>query len=167
MGKDGVEGSLVMSPSPTPQQGNAAGELYMQLRPQLPQGVKLLLDIDLDLRLAPPEEPGTARRPDLFVVDKSEYDRVGRDGGILRASAVPLVIEIVSRGSRRTDYVVKRGEYADVGIPHYWIVDLNEPVSLLSCHLAGEMGYVDNGEHTGKFSTGAPFPVALDLDSLR
>ncbi|MCM6777392.1 Uma2 family endonuclease [Nocardia sp. CDC159] len=48
-----VEGNLMVAPSPTPQHSNAAGELYMQLRPQLPQGVKLLLDVDLDLQLAP------------------------------------------------------------------------------------------------------------------
>jgi Uma2 family endonuclease len=30
-----------------------------------------------------------------------------------------LVVEIVSPGSHRTDHVIKRGEYADAGIPHY------------------------------------------------
>ena len=40
---------------------------------------------------------------------------------------------------------LKRDEYADAGIPHYWIVDLDEPVSLIACHLAGEFGYVDGG----------------------
>ncbi|MCM6777393.1 Uma2 family endonuclease [Nocardia sp. CDC159] len=77
------------------------------------------------------------------------------------------MIEIVSRGSRRTDYVIKRGDYADAGIPHYWIVDLSDPVSLLACHLAGEMGYVDNGEHAETFTTTAPFPVTIDLAALR
>ena len=51
--------------------------------------------------------------------------------------------EFVSPGSKPTDHVAKRADYADAGIPHYWIVDLDEPVSLIACHLAGEFGYVD------------------------
>ena len=34
-----------------------------------------------------------------------------------------LAAEIVSPGSRGTDYVMKMHEYAKAGIPHYWIVD--------------------------------------------
>ena len=73
----------------------------------------------------------------------------------------------MSPGSRRTDHVAKRADYADAGIPHYWIVDLDEPVSLIACHLAGELGYVDGGAATGVFTTTEPFPVRLDLDALR
>jgi hypothetical protein len=61
---------------------------------------------------------------------------------------------------------MKHGEYADAGIPHYWIVDLDEPVSLLACHLAGEFGYVDGGAVTGVFRAAEPFPVEIDLDAL-
>ncbi|MFI5780986.1 Uma2 family endonuclease [Nocardia sp. NPDC051570] len=161
-----VEGNLVMSPSLSPRHARVSKRLLIQLDPQIPAGYELLDDIDVDLQLAPVDDPGSARRPDLFVVDSAEFDRVDKVGGILRASSVLLAIEIVSKGSRRTDYVTKRGEYADAGIPHYWIVDLNEPVSLLACHLAGEMGYVDNGEHTGVFITNAPFDMRLDLDAL-
>ena len=78
-----------------------------------------------------------------------------------------LVVEVVSPGSTRTDHVLKRSEYADAGIPHYWIVDPSEPVSLLACHQAGEFGYVDGGAVTGTFAASEPFPVEIDLDSLR
>jgi Uma2 family endonuclease len=76
------------------------------------------------------------RRPDLIVVDYKAIERVDSDGGLLRASAVLVVVEIVSPGSRRLDHVGKRHEYADASIGHYWIVDLDEPVTLLDCHLA-------------------------------
>ncbi len=75
-------------------------------------------------------------------------------------------MECLSPGTSRTDRVAKRSEYADAGIPHYWILDVTEPVSLVGCHLAGEFGYADGGEVTGRFSTDAPFPLALDLDAL-
>lgn len=85
---------------------------------------------------------------------------------MLCASEVVLVVEVVSPSSRRHDYVIKRGEYADAGISHYWIVDLSTPVSLLACHLAGEFGYADGGEITGRFTVTEPFPAEIDLDTL-
>jgi Uma2 family endonuclease len=91
---------------------------------------------------------------------------VRREGGCIRASEVVVVAELVSPGSRRTDNVVKRGEYADARIPHYWIIDLTAPVTLIACHLAGAFGYADGGEITGVFRTTEPFPVELDLDGL-
>jgi hypothetical protein len=62
--------------------------------------------------------------------------------------------------------VIKRSEYADADIPHYWIIDPDPPLSLLSCHLAGPFGYGDSGEVTGTFVTTAPFPVRIELDRL-
>jgi Uma2 family endonuclease len=91
---------------------------------------------------------------------------VDRDGGLLRASDVLVVVEIVSPGSQRLDHVVRRYEYADARVGHYWIVDLDEPVSLLDCHLAGPLGYADGGSITGTFTTTAPCLIHLELDRL-
>ena len=74
-----------------------------------------------------------------------------------------IVIEIVSPISKRMDYVVKHDEYADAGIPHYWIVDIEDPVSLVACHLAGELGYQDAPAARSVFTAEEPFPVKLDL----
>lgn len=161
-----VEGRVVVSPSPVPDHNNAAVEVLIQLRPQLPDELEVLLDLDIDLQLAPPEAPGFTRRPDLIVVRRAARERVRREGGIIRAGEVVVVAELVSPGSRRTDHVAKRADYADAGIPHYWIVDLDEPVSLIACHLAGELGYVDGGAVTGVFATSEPFPARLDLGAL-
>ncbi|MGH3692478.1 MAG: Uma2 family endonuclease [Pseudonocardiaceae bacterium] len=106
------------------------------------------------------------RRPDLVVVDYKAIDRVDHDCWLLRASDVLIVVEIVSPGSQRLDHVVKRHEYADAGIGHYWIVDLDEPVTLLDCHLGGPLGFIDGGSITGTFATTAPFPIHLELDRL-
>jgi Uma2 family endonuclease len=161
-----VEGRLLMSPSPAPMHNIAALELAVQLRSQLPNHLRAVPEVDIDLELLPSNEPGSARRPDLVIVHGAGLERVGNEGGLLKASEVLVVIEIVSPGSRRTDRVIKRGEYADAGIPHYWIVDLEPPVSLLACHQAGEFGYADSGEVTGKFSTTEPIDLRLDLDQL-
>ena len=161
-----VEGRLLMSPSPVPRHNRAAFRLAVALEPRLPPRFECLHDIDVDLQLAPPDAPGTVRRPDLVVVASEALLRVEREGGVLRASDLLVVIEVVSPGSTRTDHVHKRSEYADAGIPHYWIVDTTEPVSLLACHLAGEFGYADGGSVTGTFSATEPFPVEIDLDAL-
>jgi Uma2 family endonuclease len=160
------EGNLVISPSPTPRHMVVAAELYVQLRSQLPSNLRAVPDVDLDVQLAPLGQPGTARRPDLVVVDREEFDRVTETGGLLQAASTILVVEIVSPGSRRTDNLVKRGEYADAGIPFYWIIDPEVPVSLIACHLAGTFGYQDGGSITGVFESVEPFPARVDLDAL-
>jgi Uma2 family endonuclease len=160
------EGNLVRSPSPTPRHMVAAAELYTQLWNQLPGDLCAVPDVDLDVELSPAGQPGTARRPDLVVVRRSEFVRVDREGGLLRAAETLLVVEIVSPGSRRTDNLIKRGEYADAGIPYYWIIEVAAPVTLVACHLAGEFGYQDGGAVTGVFETAQPFTVRVDLAAL-
>ncbi len=160
------EGNLVRAPSPVPDHMIVMRKLLIQLDQQLPPGFQVIPDIDIDLELAPRGKPGFVRRPDLIVVHDAAVERVRGDGGILRACDVLVVIEIVSPGSLRTDHVIKRGEYADAGIPHYWIVDLDSPVTLTDCHLAGEFGYQDAGPVTGRFVTAEPFPIDVRLDGL-
>lgn len=161
-----IEGRLLMSPSPVPDHNIAIGELFVSLRPAVPSHLRVIQDIDIDLQLAPAAEPGASRRPDLVVVDQAEIARVRAHGGLLRASEVLLVIEVVSPGSRRTDHVDKRRDYADAGIPYYWIVDLDDPASVLACHLTEEFGYQDDQTATGRFTTDVPFPVGIELATL-
>jgi Uma2 family endonuclease len=160
------EGLILVSPSPTPDHIVASGELFVQVRTQLPPSVIAIQEVDVDLALVPPGGPGSARRPDLVVVDREALRQCRAAGRMLRAQEVHLVVEIVSPGSHRMDYKIKRVEYADAGIPHYWIVDLDEPVSLLACELTEQFSYVDSGEVTGKFRTGEPFSVDIDLTAL-
>lgn len=144
----------------------ALGNLCSQLNSQLPHQAVIVPSVDIDLQLTPPSQPGWSRRPDLVVVERPAYDRVNGEGGVLRASEVRLVVELVSPGSRRMDHVIKRGEYADAGIGHYWIIDLDPPVSMSACHLAGELGYADDGEITGTYTARAPYPLTVLLDQL-
>jgi Uma2 family endonuclease len=161
-----LEGRLLMSPSPTAAHNLAGLLLANQLTPQLPENVVAVPDVDVDLGLAPAAQPGWSRRPDLVVIEEEALWRVQDEGGLIHASEVLVVVEIVSPGSRRTDYVVKHGEYADAGIPHYWIIDLVDPVSMVVCHLAGEFGYQDAPAVTGQFTTTVPYPITVSVDRL-
>jgi Uma2 family endonuclease len=161
------EGNLVMAPSAIPRHNRASGRLFAQIDAQLPDRLTVVQDVDLDLQLVPADQPGTVRRPDLAIVDTVAMERVDREGGILRADEAVLVVEILSPGSLRTDQIIKRGEYADAGIPHYWIIELDERPSLVVCHLAGGFGYQDAPAATGSVQALEPFSIHLDLDQLR
>ncbi|MGB3438010.1 MAG: Uma2 family endonuclease [Actinophytocola sp.] len=161
-----IEGRLIMSPSPVPDHNNAALELAVALRPRLREDVEVQLDVDINLQLAPLDEPGSSRRPDLIVVQRDARKRVRAEGGMVRASEVLLVVEIVSPSSRRIDHVHKRNDYADAGIPNYWIIDIDEPISLTACRLTEQFGYQDDQTSTGTFRTEVPFPVEINLDRL-
>jgi Uma2 family endonuclease len=161
-----VEGRLSGSPSPSLDHNLAASALREVLTRHAPPEVVVVLDVDLDLRLTPPDRPGFVRRPDLLVAHASARRRIRETGGLLHAGEVLLVVEFVSPSSHRTDHVVKRSEYADAGIPHYWIVDLGERVTLTTCHLGGEFGYVDSGPLSGRVAVTEPLAVDVDLDRL-
>ena len=161
-----AEGRLELSPSPKYRHSRACSKLWARLDEQLPTELVAVQDIDVDLQLVPADEPGTVRRPDVIVARRAATQRVDQEDQVYRAADLVLAVEIVSPGSRRLDLRVKRDEYADAGIPHYWIIDLDEPVSLVACHLAGEFGYVDSGMGAGVFRTTEPFRVEIDLDAL-
>lgn len=56
--------------------------------------------------------------PDISVIcDKNKLTDSGCNG------APDFIIEVVSPGSRRMDYVVKNALYSDAGVIEYWIVD--------------------------------------------
>jgi Uma2 family endonuclease len=65
---------------------------------------------------------GKIREPDLLFM-KSEHAARIRNQYWTRPD---LVIETVSPKNRRHDLVTKRDEYAEAGIPEYWIVDPEE-----------------------------------------
>ena len=160
------EGILVMAPSPITDHQRCLRRLLRELEDQVPDGLEPIPDVDIDLQLVRPAQPGFVRRPDLVVVTYAAIERTRRERGLLRASDVVLALEIISPSSRRMDTVVKHGEYADAGIPHYWVVDLDGDVSLTACHLAGDFGYASAAPSTGIFTAVNPFPVRLVLGGL-
>jgi len=112
------EGRLVMSPNPASDHMIALARMFAQLAGQVPSRARC----GPGAATGAPGQPGWSRRPDLVIVTQTALERMRLDGGLLRAEDTKVVVEIVSPGSRRTDNVIKRGEYADAGIDHYWIV---------------------------------------------
>ncbi len=56
--------------------------------------------------------------PDVSVIcDQSKLTPRGCEG------APDFIVEIVSPSSRKMDYIIKSGKYAEAGVREYWIVD--------------------------------------------
>jgi Uma2 family endonuclease len=118
-----VDGYVVYCEAPTPGHQTAGRRLANLLedhaRASMARGhgcVTVNTDVDLRLR----DVPLLNRRPDVVLYECLEPDER------LHAARVLLVVEIVSPGSETVDTTDKFGEYAKAGIPHYWIVRLDE-----------------------------------------
>jgi Uma2 family endonuclease len=75
-------------------------------------------------------DQATAREPDLILHTEASATAILKDGKLLRLEqpAPQLVVEVVSssdtdKAARDRDYIEKRREYAQRGIPEYWIID--------------------------------------------
>jgi Uma2 family endonuclease len=62
---------------------------------------------------------GKYREPDLVFVAAAHLDRMGE----LYVSAPDLVAEVISPDDPQRDRVTKMQEYAQAGIPEYWLLD--------------------------------------------
>lgn len=80
--------------------------------------------------------PNVTREPDLFVVAPEDTDRAT---GTPLAITPALIIEVTSPSTRRMDLEEKTAEYAQAGVPEYWVVDLTE--SELVVHRLDEERY--------------------------
>lgn len=77
-----------------------------------------------------------------------------------------LAVEVLSDGTRKIDRILKLAEYAEAGIPQYWIVDIAEPATLLAYVLVDGV-YELSAEVSGPASLDvAGHAVEIDLDAL-
>lgn len=127
------EGTLIMSPPPTPWHQRISKRLTRLLDDHLPEGLEAVPHIAV---ITSTSFPPSARVPDIVVI----RDRVERRVAHVLAADVVLVVEIVSSGSRGMDHVMKLHEYAEAGIQNYWIVDPDAPLGdrFLAYRLEGE-----------------------------
>jgi Uma2 family endonuclease len=153
------EGVLVVSPRALRKHQLAAYRLARQIDDQLSAEWETVLDMEVVVHS---EDPAIVRVPDLVVT------RVGGPEARLAPSDVLLAVEVISPESRNVDTRLKPFEYADAGIPHYWVVDLDPPApSITVFHLASrEFGYVESPAVAGELATSAPLSLRIDIPAL-
>jgi len=62
---------------------------------------------------------GYIREPDIIYMSNPHRHRISKNYW----SVPDMAVEVISKSSRKTDRVEKFAEYAQAGIPEYWIVD--------------------------------------------
>jgi Uma2 family endonuclease len=109
------DGMLSVTPPPDSDHAGIASDLFAWfiMAGWLPRQILQAAGI----RISGPDGEG-GRIPDLTVWTKPQPSSVW-----LPIADLLLVVEIVSAGSRSMDRDTKRLEYAEAGIPRYWLVD--------------------------------------------
>lgn len=154
-----VEGVLAVSPRPLLAHQWAVIRLGYWLNERLPAEYSAWSEVEVVVA----ETPLTVRVPDVVVARAKVMET---SPARLQAGDARLVIEVLSEGTRRTDQVTKFSEYAEAGIEHYWIVDLDAPNSMITYRLI-EGEYENFGEFSGtaELEFGGT-PITIDLDAL-
>ncbi|BCX03927.1 MAG: hypothetical protein KatS3mg053_1865 [Candidatus Roseilinea sp.] len=134
-----VEGRLERLPMPTTSHQRIVAFLFRLLLAFISRnypGAEALF-ASLPIRLG----PNTLREPDIVLMLPEHRQRIHEQYW----EAPDMVIEVVSPQNRATDIRDKRREYAQAGIPEYWIVDPQAKIVTV-LKLVGE-GYVIHGEY--------------------
>lgn len=112
----------------------------------------------VDVRLD--EDDRTMVQPDFMIVcDSSKIRRWGIMG------APDFVIEIVSKGSIKRDYILKLGKYIGAGVKEFWLIDPIEKKLLI--YYADDDKHPYIGELKGKKGIGIyNDDLMIDLDEI-
>jgi Uma2 family endonuclease len=152
------DGSLLVSPGPTPRHQRAVGGVLRVLGEAAPRGVEALPVIN------------------LRVTDQDVYlpDAVVVPAAAIRAATVALsprdvtlTVEVTSPHTRVRDRVVKSHAYAAAGIPVYWRIEPEESPVLYVYELDGDSYGLPKAYEAGAVAMlSKPFPMSFDPAEL-
>lgn len=165
-----VGGSIYFGGLPNREHSMAVSLLWVALRraaglaDEGNQRIRALPDVELRFE----DDPLHQRRADVAVVRNAEGT------GLFAPGEVLLAVEIVALDSRVTDTIIKRAEYAEFGIPHYWIVETrNGAVSTVTWYALPEddkryevRACWTPAETPEGIRAEEPFPVRIAWDEL-
>ena len=153
-----VEGVLLVTPRPAFLHQRAMLRLGADLDRQLPHRLSVASEVEIVIGA----EPTTVRVPDLLIVPTAVADT---NPPRVAAADVLLAVEITSPGTVRTDRITKLYEYADAGIPAYWLLDLSG-VPTLTAHTLVDGAYELTRRGSGLLRWNEPAPLAIDVSRL-
>lgn len=111
-----IDGSVVVTPPTTLRHERAEGAVYAQLWNAAPEDVEVL-----GSNFAFYYDDASFVLPDITVARRADCEERGTTVAPL------LVVEVLSRNTRRRDVTPKWSIYAEAGVPSYWLVDPVEP----------------------------------------
>lgn len=115
-----IDGVVVMSPSPTPEHQQAVMEIARQIANYIRQNKVGRVFPEQDVHLGPGKSGrDIVYRPEVTFVAQ---EKLADNRGVLRGPP-DVVVEVISRGSRRMDTETKFRDYEQFGVREYWLVD--------------------------------------------
>ena len=149
-----TDGYLEVLPVPTRGHQRILAFLYSAFQAFLNTAGGEVLFAPLRLRI----RAGKYREPDLLAMRDAQDARSGERFW----TGADVVAEIVSADDPQRDFVDKRRDYAEAGIPEYWIVDpRTETITVLEL-VQGE--YVERGVHRRGESAASLAIAGLGVD---
>ena len=157
-----INGVVMMSPSPTPKHQAVTWEISTQLGIYLrdhPLG-RAFAELDVHLGRGPTGGDLVYKPEILFVRAErlSEmHDKI--TGG------PDLVVEVISRGSRRLDSETKKSDYGRFGVTEYWLIDPERKA--MTFYRLQEGRFVEAPVEGDTFASEAVPGFVLDLTRVR
>ncbi|WP_030689170.1 Uma2 family endonuclease [Streptomyces sp. NRRL B-1347] len=155
-----IDGALIFMMSPQ-SSGHArlVGRLTQRLEEQAPEG--FTVDREMTIRI----DKKTRPEPDVLV-STVPYDE---DRTRYLPEEVVLAVEVVSPESADRDIKLKPGRYAEARIRHFWRIE--KETDHVAVHVfeleETTKTYVATGIYRDRLAVSVPFPVNIDLKSLR
>ncbi len=157
-----IDEVVVMSPSPTPLHQNVAMEITVQLGVFLRSHSvgKAFPEIDVHIGQGP-------TGGDLVYKPEVVFVRAERLPGMRDKihGAPDLVVEVISRGSRRRGSETKKGDYERFSVREYWLIDPErEAMTFYRLH---DNRFVEVAPSGDRFASEAVPGFELDLERVR
>ena len=133
-----VDGELVMVPLPTADHSDVIDLLSDAFRAEIEKlGLTWIVKRDVGTYVGTNPDTGKerSRTPDLCVITQEQWNEIKANKKAAAVLKTPplLIVEVVSPGSKKTDYKAKESEYRTAGVSEYWIIDLlKSKVTVLS-----------------------------------
>lgn len=147
-----IDGSLIVTPAPSPEHQDAVLELTVLLRSACPPEMKVFVS-PLDVVLA----EDSVVRPDVVVAHRADVE-----GRVLGAPPL-LAVEVVSPSTRSIDLLLKKSRYEFAGTSSYWVIDPDPYERSLICWDLEDGEYVEVARVVGDTTVDLerPFPISL------
>jgi Uma2 family endonuclease len=138
-----IENQLFMAPSPSPDHQEASGDLFYEISSHVrKKKLGKIFFAPLDLYL---DEHSNVVQPNILFISKNNPLVIDKRG----LKGVPdLIIEILSPGNKKYDFVKKKKLYEKFGVKEYWIVD--PETKMATGFLLKGTSYISQKESSGE-----------------
>jgi Uma2 family endonuclease len=157
-----IDGVVVMSPSPSPPHQAVTTELIVQIGEYLRDHPVGQVWAELDVHFGVGESGrDVVYKPELIFVRAERLPQM-RDKIV---GAPDLVVEVISRGSRRLDSETKKQDYERFGVGEYWLFDPQRKAMTL--HRLRDRKLHEIEPEADQFASEAVPGFVLDLSRVR